>query len=211
MAIYSAVPPPPEYTSAPADPPQADTATTTTVSLASHVGMTTSATGIDIDAWTISALQSLSVSPVARGTGTPLAIPIDDHDHVLKADDGDAGAVAVDQHVLAVDQFDLTDRHVARLVTVPGGVQRLPVADIGPAHVGRHHRGVVGIELEQTSRRFDPHIGADDSKFERRIDPASPDDSINGDICALRDIKPANHQHPLRLRAFRRPATRNIG
>lgn len=36
-----------------------------------------SATGIDIDAWTISALQSLSVSPVARGTGTPLAIPLD--------------------------------------------------------------------------------------------------------------------------------------
>ena len=35
-------------------------------------------TGIDIDAWTISALQSLSVSPVARGTGTPLAIPIDE-------------------------------------------------------------------------------------------------------------------------------------
>ncbi|KAG6000010.1 hypothetical protein E4U21_006040 [Claviceps maximensis] len=33
---------------------------------------------IDIDAWTVSALQSLSVSPVARGTGTPLAIPIDD-------------------------------------------------------------------------------------------------------------------------------------
>lgn len=36
-------------------------------------------TGIDIDAWTISALQSLSVSPIARGTGTPLSIPIDDH------------------------------------------------------------------------------------------------------------------------------------
>ena len=34
--------------------------------------------GIDIDAWTISALQSLSVSPIARGTGTPLAIPIDE-------------------------------------------------------------------------------------------------------------------------------------
>lgn len=33
---------------------------------------------IDIDAWTISALQSLSVSPTALGTGTPLAIPIDD-------------------------------------------------------------------------------------------------------------------------------------
>ncbi|KAJ4154094.1 hypothetical protein LMH87_010557 [Akanthomyces muscarius] len=36
-------------------------------------------TGIDIDAWTISALQSLSVSPIARGTGTPLSIPIDEH------------------------------------------------------------------------------------------------------------------------------------
>lgn len=47
----------------------------------SHTPSTPSAnqTGIDIDAWTISALQSLSVSPVARGTGTPLAIPIDEH------------------------------------------------------------------------------------------------------------------------------------
>ncbi|KAH7319873.1 hypothetical protein B0I35DRAFT_478178 [Stachybotrys elegans] len=33
---------------------------------------------VDIDAWTISALQSLSVSPVARGTGTPLTIPLDE-------------------------------------------------------------------------------------------------------------------------------------
>ncbi|ATY63695.1 uv-damaged DNA-binding [Cordyceps militaris] len=46
-----------------------------------HAAQTSStpATGIDIDAWTISALQSLSVSPIARGTGTPLSIPIDDH------------------------------------------------------------------------------------------------------------------------------------
>ncbi|KAF4592568.1 uv-damaged DNA-binding protein [Ophiocordyceps camponoti-floridani] len=49
MAIYSAVPPPPELTTA----QQAQ------------------------DAWTMSALQTLSVSPVARGTGTALAIPID--------------------------------------------------------------------------------------------------------------------------------------
>lgn len=34
-------------------------------------------TGIDIDAWTIAALQSLNVSPAARGIGSPLAIPID--------------------------------------------------------------------------------------------------------------------------------------
>ncbi|KAM0325948.1 hypothetical protein ACHAQA_007253 [Verticillium albo-atrum] len=33
---------------------------------------------IDIEAWTISALQSLSVSPIARGTGSPLAIPLDE-------------------------------------------------------------------------------------------------------------------------------------
>ncbi|TQW00801.1 hypothetical protein V2A60_001842 [Cordyceps javanica] len=46
-----------------------------------HAAQSPSATstGIDIDAWTISALQSLSVSPIARGTGTPLSIPLDDH------------------------------------------------------------------------------------------------------------------------------------
>ena len=71
MAIYSAVPPPPEYTA----PPTNNAATATPPPHNQPV------TGIDIDAWTISALQSLSVSPVARGTGAPLAIPIDDHDH----------------------------------------------------------------------------------------------------------------------------------
>jgi hypothetical protein len=39
---------------------------------------------IDIDAWTISALQSLSVSPVALGTGTPLSIPLDDESTAKK-------------------------------------------------------------------------------------------------------------------------------
>lgn len=65
MAIYSSVPPPPEQatsgTQVPATPPPHN-----------------SSTGIDIDAWTISALQSLSVFPVARGTGTPLTIPLDE-------------------------------------------------------------------------------------------------------------------------------------
>lgn len=65
MAIYSAVPPPPE---------QANTGTQVPATPAQNQ----SATGIDIDAWTISALQSLSVSPVARGTGTPLTIPLDE-------------------------------------------------------------------------------------------------------------------------------------
>lgn len=70
MAIYSAVPPPPEYAAPPTNNPPAGT----------PPAQNQSATGIDIDAWTISALQSLSVSPVARGTGTPLAIPIDDNE-----------------------------------------------------------------------------------------------------------------------------------
>ncbi|OAA32205.1 hypothetical protein AAL_01537 [Moelleriella libera RCEF 2490] len=62
MAIYNAVPPPEELT--------------TSGPIASPSTPVTNG-AIDIDAWTISALQSLSVSPVARGTGTPLVIPID--------------------------------------------------------------------------------------------------------------------------------------
>ncbi|KAL7924315.1 R3H-associated N-terminal domain-containing protein [Trichoderma austrokoningii] len=61
MAIYSAVPPPPN---------QATAGSIFSANAASNAA-------IDIEAWTISALQSLSVSPVARGTGSPLTIPID--------------------------------------------------------------------------------------------------------------------------------------
>ncbi|KUJ16552.1 uncharacterized protein LY89DRAFT_685487, partial [Mollisia scopiformis] len=54
MAIYSSVPPPAQApAAAPAQP------------------------GIDIESWTISALESLSVSPSARGTGVTLSIPLD--------------------------------------------------------------------------------------------------------------------------------------
>ncbi|TWU72774.1 hypothetical protein ED733_003286 [Metarhizium rileyi] len=70
MAIYSAVPPPEDYTNIPVhlqSPP------TPVINDA-----------IDIDAWTISALQSLSVSPIARGTGTPLSIPLDNGATVTK-------------------------------------------------------------------------------------------------------------------------------
>lgn len=68
MAIYSAVPPPEDLAASTTTPPTAQAPSTPVVNGA-----------IDIDAWTISALQSLSVSPIARGTGTPLAIPIDEH------------------------------------------------------------------------------------------------------------------------------------
>ncbi|KAI1143270.1 R3H-associated N-terminal domain-containing protein [Hypoxylon sp. FL0543] len=81
MAIYSAVPPPPELT--------ATTATSTSQqqgqqqSNQASNGNTTSTIppsgGLDIEAWTISALESLSVSPTARGTGAPLSIAIDEH------------------------------------------------------------------------------------------------------------------------------------
>jgi R3H-associated N-terminal domain len=52
MAIYSAVPPPSQQ-------PQPTQAT------------------VEIEAWTVSALQSLSISPSARGTGASLSIPLD--------------------------------------------------------------------------------------------------------------------------------------
>lgn len=78
MAIgkYSAVPPPPE-------PLQATATATATAAAAQTLqpqhAYTASGT-LDIEAWTISALESLSVSPIATGTGgQPLSIPLDDH------------------------------------------------------------------------------------------------------------------------------------
>ncbi|PTB53974.1 hypothetical protein M431DRAFT_482815 [Trichoderma harzianum CBS 226.95] len=66
MAMYSAVPPPEE-----APPPSQLTASII------FPAAPPSGAPIDIEAWTISALQSLSVSPIARGTGSPLSIPLD--------------------------------------------------------------------------------------------------------------------------------------
>lgn len=68
MAIYSAVPPPHEQ-------PQPH-------SPAHHHQLSSAPTAsVDIDAWTVSALQSLSISPRAVvGTANPLSIPLDDND-----------------------------------------------------------------------------------------------------------------------------------
>ncbi|KAL7935523.1 R3H-associated N-terminal domain-containing protein [Trichoderma chlorosporum] len=66
MAMYSAVPPPSET------PPPSQLTASIIFPAAPAAGA-----AIDIEAWTISALQSLSVSPIARGTGSPLAIPLD--------------------------------------------------------------------------------------------------------------------------------------
>lgn len=56
MAIYSSVAPPEQQTGS----------------------IQQEATPIDVEAWTVSALSSLSISPSARGTGVTLSIPIDD-------------------------------------------------------------------------------------------------------------------------------------
>lgn len=72
MAIYSAVPPPPalqphsnaqSHNASQQQPPPAASGT------------------VDIEAWTISALEALSVSPTATGVtaGRPLSIPLDEH------------------------------------------------------------------------------------------------------------------------------------
>lgn len=65
---YSAVPPPPNLDS---------NARTVTLPLR-PAPQADSNTPIDIEAWTVSALASLHVSPVARGTGRPLTISLDD-------------------------------------------------------------------------------------------------------------------------------------
>ncbi|KAI8623864.1 hypothetical protein F5Y19DRAFT_456722 [Xylariaceae sp. FL1651] len=84
MAIYSAVPPPPGLGGSAANnhhhlqqqqqQQEAHHAPATN-------GLSTlpvNANNVDIEAWTVSALESLSVSPVARGTGAPLSIPLDE-------------------------------------------------------------------------------------------------------------------------------------
>jgi len=66
MAIYSSVPPPSQQAAAqPA----------------------TTSNSVDIEAWTVSALQSLSVSPSARRTGVLLSIPLDAPEHDNDAHD----------------------------------------------------------------------------------------------------------------------------
>lgn len=77
MAIYGAVPPPDQQPSSPVAASALPVQSPPTPVRKS---------AIDIDAWTISALQSLSVSPVARGVGSPLSIPIDQAPSAVKSD-----------------------------------------------------------------------------------------------------------------------------
>lgn len=78
MAIYSAVPPPPGLQSQSSTQPQ---------NASQQQQQPPAASGsVDIEAWTISALEALSVSPTATGTtGRPLGIPLDEHTNAQAA------------------------------------------------------------------------------------------------------------------------------
>ncbi|KAI1107962.1 R3H-associated N-terminal domain-containing protein [Jackrogersella minutella] len=79
MAIYSAVPPPPELAAVTATNSNQQSQTESQqASISSEPTANPVSGGLDIEAWTLSALESLSISPVARGTGTPLSIPLDE-------------------------------------------------------------------------------------------------------------------------------------
>ncbi|KAI1759833.1 R3H-associated N-terminal domain-containing protein [Hypoxylon sp. FL1150] len=84
MAIYSAVPPPPELAGATANANQqqehgSHQPSTVNANAVSVSNVPSSGVGVDIESWTMSALESLSISPIARNTGAPLSIPLDEH------------------------------------------------------------------------------------------------------------------------------------
>ncbi len=57
-------------------------------SLHHHSLSNASTVTVDIEAWTVAALESLSVTPVARGTGAALSIPLDGGDHAASPSNG---------------------------------------------------------------------------------------------------------------------------
>lgn len=85
MAIYSAVPPPPEVSATTANSNQEQQYHQQQQQQQQQgpqdlPGATAnpSSSGVDVEAWTISALESLNVASVARGTGIPLSFPVED-------------------------------------------------------------------------------------------------------------------------------------
>ena len=84
MAIFSAVPPPPELGGVDANAHDNEQQQSsyegahTTGAPSVHPSLPSNVNGLDIESWTISALESLSISPLARGTGAPLSIPLDE-------------------------------------------------------------------------------------------------------------------------------------
>lgn len=82
MAIYGAVPPPENLETSAASPAAADPSVPTLAQTPPPAALNppqTVATPVDIESWSLHALQSLSISPKAVGTGKPYAINIDEH------------------------------------------------------------------------------------------------------------------------------------
>jgi hypothetical protein len=49
---------------------------------------------VDIESWTVAALESLRIAPIARGTGNALSIPLDDaHQHAKSGEVRDAAGM----------------------------------------------------------------------------------------------------------------------
>ncbi|KAK2038717.1 hypothetical protein LZ31DRAFT_478200 [Colletotrichum somersetense] len=110
MAIYGAVPPPEDVDV----PPQSQTPVAAYLAAHSSAAATTTAAPIDIEAWTVSALESLSVSPAARGTGAPL-LTIDLDQQAKKAAVAiAAAAAATDNDAPAPAQNAPTRRPLSR-------------------------------------------------------------------------------------------------
>ncbi|KAI1809717.1 hypothetical protein GGS20DRAFT_570745 [Poronia punctata] len=94
MAIYSAVPPPPELGGGQVNhqahengqqlQQQEGNSQVANTSTNAPPPLPTHPSGVDIEAWTVEALQSLSVSQVARGTGASLSIPLDETEKINK-------------------------------------------------------------------------------------------------------------------------------
>lgn len=87
MAIYSAVPPPPELTNTAnnsSNSNQGQHQEQHQPPNSNPITASSAPDGLDIEAWTISALESLSVSSIARGIGAPLSIPLDEHESTKK-------------------------------------------------------------------------------------------------------------------------------
>ncbi|KAI0514847.1 R3H-associated N-terminal domain-containing protein [Xylaria bambusicola] len=80
MAIFSAVPPPPALANShdTAQQQQQQQQQQPSNQPSNQPSLPTNANGLDIESWALSALESLSVSPLARGTGAPLSIPLDE-------------------------------------------------------------------------------------------------------------------------------------
>ncbi|KAL8347702.1 hypothetical protein RB601_002942 [Gaeumannomyces tritici] len=72
MAVLNAIPPP-----EPASNTEA--ANSHAIHGHQHTASVASTASVDIESWTVSALQALSVSPVAQGTGESLTIPLDNN------------------------------------------------------------------------------------------------------------------------------------